>query len=118
MNDSITVWAAGKAVGAVCDGVFVKRVQGSRHFLQKPPAICLDLQSLADAQKAGARLVKVIDTDTRKTYSADIATIRKHSQKLDRGHGQQLALALGRWACDDPKVTHKQLTLFGAGAGL
>ena len=118
VNKCTPIFAAGKVIGQVIDGAFCKRMQGSRHFLQKPPSICLDVQSLADAQKAGARLVKVIDTETGKTYSADIATIRKHSQKLDRGHGQQLALALGRWSCEDPQVTHRQLDLFSlAGAG-
>lgn len=117
MKDSITVWAAGKAVGAVRDGAFVKRVSASKHFLHKPPAICLDLASLADAEKAGARRVEVTDLDTGKTYRADIATIRKHGQKLDRGHGAQVALGLGRWTVEDQEVTHRQLSLF-AGAGL
>lgn len=118
MTDSITVWAAGKAVGAVRDGVFVKRVQASKHFLRKPPAVCLDLASLADAEKAGARRVEITDTETGKTYRADVRTIRQHGQKLDRGHGVQIALGLGRWAVDDPTITYKQLDLFAAGANL
>ena len=118
-SKSITIWAAGKAVGTVLDGVFVKRVQASRHFLRKPPSICLDAQSLADAQRAGARLVAITDTETGKTYRADIATIRKHGKTIDRGHGAQIALSLGKWQCDDPTVTHRQLDLFGmAGVGL
>lgn len=118
MKQSSTIWANGLAVGAVLDGVLVKRVQASKHFLRKPPAICLDLQSLADAQKAGARRVAITDTESGKTYRSDIATIRKHGKTLDRGHGQQVALALSKWMVDDPQVTHRQLTLFGAGVGL
>lgn len=109
MGKSITIWANGKAVGAVRDGTFVKNVHSTKHFLQRPPAICLDLASLADAEKAGARRVEVTDLDTGKTYRADIATIRKHGQKLDRGHGAQVALGLGRWAIDDPHVKYCQL---------
>lgn len=114
MKQNITIFAAGKAVGQVIDGAFIKRVQASRHFLQRPPAICLDLVSLADAQRAGARLVRIEDTETAKTYTADIATIRKWGKTLDRGHGQQVALALGKWQVEDPTVTHKQLDLLGA----
>lgn len=109
MKESITVWANGKAIGRVADGVFVKRVQASKHFLQRPPAICLDLQSLADAEKAGARRVEITDTETGRVYRADVRTIRTHGQRIDRGHGAQLAIALGKWAVDDPQVTHAQL---------
>ena len=109
MGKSITIWANGKAVGAVRDGTFVKNVHSTKHFLQRPPAICLDVGSLAEAEKAGARLVEIRDLDTGKTYRTDIATIRKHGQKLDRGHGAQIALGLGRWAVEDLKVTHAQL---------
>lgn len=113
MKQDTTIWANGKAIGAVRDGVFTKGVQASRHFLRKPPAICLDLVSLADAQKAGARRVEITDTETGRVYRADIATIRRWGKTLDRGHGQQVALALGKWQCDDPTVTHRQLDLFG-----
>lgn len=118
MKESITVWANGKPVGAVRDGVFVKRVSASKHFLRKPPAVCLDRASLADAEKAGARLVKVIDTESGKTYSADVRTIRQHGQRLDRGHGAQIASALGKWDCDDPNVKYRQAELFAVGANL
>lgn len=113
VEKSITIWAAGKAVGQVVDGVFVKHVQASKHFLQKPPGICLDAQSLADAQRAGARVVRIEDSETGRVYRADISTIRKWGKTLDRGHGAQLALSLGKWTVDDPTVTHRQLDLFG-----
>lgn len=112
MKQDTTIRANGKAVGAVRDGVFVKRVQASKHFLHKPPAICLDAGSLADAEKAGARRVEVTDLETGRVYRADVATIRQHGQKLDRGHGAQVALSIGKWAIDDPSVTYRQLDLF------
>lgn len=119
MKQDTTIWANGKAVGAVRDGAFVKRVSASKHFLHKPPAICLDVQSLEDAVKAGARRVEVTDLETGRVYGADVRTIRQHGQKLDRAHGVQIMLALGKWQVDDPAVTHRQLDLFGmAGAGL
>lgn len=109
MNKDITIWAAGKAVGAVRNGAFVKRVQASKHFLQRPPAICLDLASLADAEKAGARRVEVTDIESGRVYRADVRTIRQHGQRLDRGHGAQIALGLGRWDCEDPAIKYRQL---------
>ena len=52
-SDSITIRAQGKAVGAVRDGVFVKNVRSSVHFLQRPPAICLTRSRWKTPKKPG-----------------------------------------------------------------
>lgn len=95
MTTSITV--GGRIIGEVRNGVFVKHVRGSIHFLRKPEAIALDANSLKQAEMAGARSVKIIDTETKKVYQALIGTIRKKGIPIDRGHGAQIALPINDW---------------------
>lgn len=90
----------GRVVGHVRDGVFRKVLHSSRHFLRRPPAVAFDVFTLDAAEKAGAVHVEVTDSDTGKTYIATIADIRHYALRLDRGHGLQLALPLGRWSVD------------------
>lgn len=104
-----TIRAAGQPVGTVAGDVFIKRIRGSVHMLKRPPALCLDVASLADAERAGARRVEITDTETGRTYRAGIATCRRYGRLLDRGYGEQLAIPLGRWACEDLTSPYRQL---------
>ncbi len=94
---SIPVLAMHRQVGAVIGDVFSKRVQGSRHFLRKPPAIALDVESLARAEAAGARSVEIHDEESGLTYRADFETIRAHGLRIDRGFREQIALPFRWW---------------------
>ena len=87
----------GKVVGQVENGVFSKTVEASKHFLQKPPAICFDLASLDTAQNLGATRVVVKDKETGKIYQSSISYIQFHGFTLNRGYGAQIALSLDRW---------------------
>ncbi len=98
-----------KIVGHVSRGVFYKAVSASIHFLRSPRAICLDVESLNDAEQAGAKLVEIIDRESGKSYRAPIARIREKGFKLNRGYGQQLALCVDEWSCDKEPA---QLSLF------
>ena len=95
--DDRSVHARGKVVGRVSGGVFRKRVRGSRHMLRNPRAWALDTQSLLDAERLGARVVAITDTETGRTFSASVALIRWRGFTFDRGHGRQIALPLGFW---------------------
>lgn len=99
-GESTPIFAAGKVVGIVRGGTFYKRVAGSRHFLRKPPAIALDLQSIADAARAGATWVEITDTESGKIYRARLDTIRKHGRVFNRGFGMQIYLCLHEWGKD------------------
>lgn len=93
----IPVYVQSRVVGHVEGAVFRKVVRGSVHMLRRPPAWALDLQSLLDAEAAGATSVEVHDTETGRTYRASVETIRRHGFTFDRGHGRQIGLALDRW---------------------
>ena len=97
----VRIYAAGRVIGQVRGGVFEKRIHGSRHLLRSPRAICLDAQSLADAERAGALEVHVTDAETGITYRASTAQIRRFGFDLDRGFGAQIALTLPLWSTGD-----------------
>lgn len=102
MNKGTPIYAAGKVVGHVNGDTFYKSVSSSRHQLRQPPAWALDLSSLRQAERAGAMRVELRDRDTGWTWRATVANIRKLGQPLNRGFGEQLALALPFWTVTKP----------------
>lgn len=103
--------AAGRVVGRVVGDAFIKTVK-QNHQLRTPPAWALDVQSLADAECAGARRVVLRQTDAGIIWSASIALIRDKGFVFDRGFGRQVGLVLDYWTCVDPNAP-VQLSLFG-----
>ena len=123
------IYVAGKVnpIGHVESDTFLKSIK-TRHMLRQPPAIALDVQSLRDAEEAGAAFVEITNTETRKQYRASVAAIWRHGFRFDRGWGEQIALTLNQWV--DPArasrtarldssdtaqraPSHQQLGLFG-----
>lgn len=113
MNKSITVFAGKQAVGNVSGEVFRKRIQGSKHLLTRPPALAFDVASLEAAQKAGARRVEVEDAETGRVFITEIARIWRDGFTFDRGHGRQIALAIGRFRVESGDA--RQLSFEGVG---
>ena len=74
-------------------------VQASRHQLKRPPAWCFDIQSLHDAQAAGATIARLVDTESGSTWSVNIDEIWRSGKRFDRGHGVQIFLVLKFWNC-------------------
>ena len=87
----------GRTVGQVIDGVFVKDVSSSKHFLHTPEAIAYTIDSLHAAQRAGAEYCEVLDTDTGIKYRASIAKIFDMGKKFNYGWGDQIYLTLSNW---------------------
>ena len=98
--NSIPIYRAdGRAiVGRVEGCTFFKRARSTVHMLRRPPAWACDVDTLDQAQAAGATRVEVSDLDTGKTYTADLAAFFRHGVRVTRGHGAQLALPLGYWS--------------------
>lgn len=93
----------GKTVGVIENRVFVKRVDGRKHFLHKPPAIALDLNSIRQAQQFGAVEARIIDTASGIEYVAALQFIKEKGFYLERGHGEQVALPMKYWAKHDTR---------------
>jgi hypothetical protein len=111
---SIPILAMHRQVGAVKNGVFYKRVRGSVHALRNPPGWALDVESLRQAEAAGAREVEIDDEETGLTYRADFETIRTHGLPIDRGFGEQIALPFRWWNTGkrvDPNIRQLSLPL-------
>jgi hypothetical protein len=96
-SGSTPIRAGGHVVGKVKGDTFYKSVDGSRHFLRVPPAIGFDVQSLKEAERAGAVYAEVEDRETHKIYRAPIQLIWEKGFKVNRGFGDQIALPLGLW---------------------
>jgi hypothetical protein len=105
--------ADGRTVGEVANGVFRKEVSASKHFLRIPEAIASDLDALAQARDAGARVVEIFDREGGRTYRASIVRIFEKGFPVNRGHGEQIALALSEWNRGVKEPIADQLPLFG-----
>ena len=92
----------GKVVGVVMKDTLHKRVNSSKHFLRKPPAIAFDKDCIDKAKKLGATKIMVHDIDTKKRFMANYKEFEEHSIKLNRGFGEQLALPISMWNELDP----------------
>lgn len=98
--------ANGRIVGQVIDGVFVKDVSSSKHFLRTPEAIAYSLDTLHAAEAAGAVWLDVLDTDTGTHYRASLAMMWDKGRNFDYGFGSQRYLCLSFWAlARDPQST-------------
>lgn len=89
-------------VGRTCIGyvkgqVFHKNVVASKHMLRKPPAWAFDVDTLDQAEEAGAKWVQLRDVEGGREYVAAIGYIRANGFAVSRGHGKQIALPLGSW---------------------
>ena len=102
-----------QVVGKVLNGVFTKRVRSSRHFLRKPPAIALDIDTVEQALRLGATKVEVYDMESGMFYRAKIDLIFEKGFRFNRGFGDQIALCLSRWEIEQTDQG-KQSTLWGA----
>jgi hypothetical protein len=91
------IYANGRVIGQVRRDTFYKSI-ASNHYLRKPPAIAFSVESLNQAEKAGALHVEVKDRDTGTIYRATITNIREKGFSVNRaGFEPQIALSLEAW---------------------
>lgn len=90
---------------------YYRKVEGSRHFLRKPPSIANDVAALAEAENLGADRVRIVDSETGNEYACIIAVIRDYGTIIDRGFGRQIALPFGYWIKTAPDGTVTPPTL-------
>lgn len=96
--------STGKPSGCVVDGWrLVRRARGSVHMLRHPPCWAFERHILEQAHEAGATLVEVHDTETGVTYSVPLSTLWQKGFRIQRGHGEQIALPLNLWHKEDPR---------------
>ena len=91
-------------IGYVQGQTFHKSIRGSTHILQKPQGIAFDRSTLVDAERAGAFFAQVTDGESGTVYRAAIDDIWRYGFPVNRGYGQQVALALTRFSANGAAV--------------
>ncbi len=91
------IFVGSRVVGMVRGQTLFKSIQGSKHILRQPKAICSDVSVLEDAKQAGAVEVKIRDTESGLTYSAPLESFERFGFPVHRGFGTQTGLTLNRW---------------------
>ena len=112
---SLVFTASGRRVGSVVGGVLRETRHGKTQRLRWPvPAWSFDVATIEQAEALGAHTIEVKDADDGgRTYRVGVARFLAQAQRIDRGHGAQLALALSCWVVGDPEPDGPvQLTLF------
>jgi hypothetical protein len=97
-QSSIPVYIGQRVIGVVSGDTFHKSILGSKHILKRPRAIAFDRSTLRDAAAAGATCAAILDRETGTTYTISFETIHTYSFPVFRGHGDQVAVTLDRWA--------------------
>lgn len=100
-NNTTKIFVGRHVVGRVKDGIFHKSIKPN-HYLQKPPAIAFDVQSLKDAEQAGANRVHVKDKQTGVIWIASIEHIWRAGFRFNRGWGEQIGLPLSGFIQQKP----------------
>jgi len=97
-NQTTPIYIAQRVIGVVAGVTFHKSITGSKHILRRPRAIAFDRCTLRGAAAAGATCAAILDRETGATYTITFESIDRHSFPVHRGHGDQVAVTLDRWA--------------------
>lgn len=84
------------ATWTVCESCSRRR-DAARHQLRHPPAWAIDQSILVQAERLGATLVVIRERGGDRLWAAPIATFWLHGIRIERGHGEQVALPLAFW---------------------
>jgi len=105
-NRTTPLYVGSRVAGHVTGEVLRKAVNGSKHFLRKPPAIAFNVDVLSAAEHLGAKRIVVTDLDTKHEYACTVETFRAHAIKIERWDGQ-LALTMAYWGVDGKLSPHE-----------
>jgi hypothetical protein len=100
---------AGKVTVRAGRLVLVKKADPVRHQLRTPLAWAWDASVLSQAERLGATLAIVEEKRGPRTWTAPLVAFYAHGLRVNRGHGEQLALPLERWTVGDRKVVQTDL---------
>ena len=106
--------AQGKIIGYLRDHAFIKRVQGSKHMLRKPPGWCISKHAFIEEVMPHAERIIVEDLENGRFYECQTEVFAEHAFEIQRGNFEpQLVLTLNYW--QDQGNGHRQLRLFEGG---
>ena len=96
--------ADGRVIGVVRGDTYFKKIH-DKHFLDKPRGIASDVDALRQAQNAGAIYFVAHHVESGRDYRAPIARFFSRGIRVNRGYGEQTALVIGDFNCDDNTPT-------------
>ena len=107
----------GKIIGYVQNGTLVKTVRSSRHFLRKPPAIAFNVSTIERAIDADAENILIFDTENNLYFTSTMKKLEHDGFEFNRGHGEQIALALDKWERHCPVCYQRDWAIKGVDCG-
>ena len=103
--------AQGKIIGYLKDHTFIKRVQGSKHMLRKPPGWCISKQAFCEEILPNTENIIIEDVESGRIYECPTKLFAEHAFEIQRGNFEpQLALTLNHW---EVRGNGHQLSLWG-----
>jgi len=92
------VKAQGKIIGYLRDHTFIKRVQGSKHMLRKPPGWCISKEAFCEQILPNTENIIVEDIESGLVYECPTEVFAEQAFEIQRGNFEpQLALGLKSW---------------------
>ena len=92
-----------RVVGHIEDGVFHKKVKGSRHQLKVPPAWCISSEAFDDCILPDCHHIVVEDQESGITYRVSTVVFQRHCFRVERGNFEpQLGLVMRHWTVERP----------------
>lgn len=102
-----------RIVGHIEDGVFRKKVKGSRHQLKVPPAWCIASEAFYDYILPYCDRIVVEDQESGSVFRVSTAVFQRHCFRIERGSFEpQLGLTMRYWTAEHPGGP-QQLSLLG-----
>lgn len=103
-TDSKPIYLGSRIIGRVKNNTFYKTIR-SNHILHSPPGLALSVDSLVQAENAGATAIEIKDKELGNVYFSTISHFRRYSFDMQRGKFEsQKCLPLSYWAITDTNV--------------
>ena len=96
--------ADGTVVAHVSGEILYKKVKPELHMLRNPPAWAFDRTTIDQAKTLGATAIILIDDKTGRRWGITIKRFDDLYFEVNRGHGEQIAVALPAWQIFEPGV--------------
>lgn len=95
-----------RMVGETVGTEFRKRVQRTRHFLRKPPGICIEMSVFEQLEAEMVELIRVRDDERMEYWEVPFERFNKHKFRIKRGvFENQYVLTLDWWTVTDREGT-------------
>ena len=95
--NSRPIYVGRRFVGKVKDDTFYKTIK-SKHILHSPPGLALAVDSLVQAERAGATAIEITNKESGQVYFSTASHFRRYSFDMQRGGFEpQKCLPLSYW---------------------